>query len=71
MSDPLTLSEVFFRIEKGNPDAAELAALTAVLLACGASGTQAPAERPRATARWAGPAKSADHHLPRSWRTAA
>ncbi|MFE9022961.1 acyl-CoA carboxylase subunit epsilon [Streptomyces sp. NPDC007808] len=71
MSDPLALPEVFFRIEKGNPDAVELAALTAVLLTCGTPGPPAPVEPPRAAARWAGTVKSATHHTPRSWRTAA
>ncbi|KUL31153.1 acyl-CoA carboxylase epsilon subunit [Streptomyces regalis] len=71
MSDPHAPSSAFFRIEKGNPDAAELAALTAVLLARGAADAEAPVERPRVAAGWSGPARPAAHHLPRSWRTAA
>ncbi|GHH30539.1 acyl-CoA carboxylase epsilon subunit [Streptomyces lanatus] len=59
------------RIDYGTPDADELAALTAVLLAL----SEAPAHdtdtdgRPH-IARWRRPERMSGHRTPRSWRSA-
>ncbi|MFD3701221.1 acyl-CoA carboxylase epsilon subunit [Streptomyces sp. NPDC058646] len=58
------------RIEKGSPDASELAALTAVLLARAAAAGAEPddvSRRQRAVARWRRPERAAGFAGPRSW----
>ncbi|MFE5301566.1 acyl-CoA carboxylase epsilon subunit [Streptomyces sp. NPDC056632] len=72
-------ADTFLRIEKGSPDATELAALTAVLLARTAAlsgaGAEADAEpgegadpRSRRTARWRRLERRTRTGTPRSWR---
>ncbi|MTE20983.1 acyl-CoA carboxylase subunit epsilon [Streptomyces sp. TRM43335] len=61
------------RVERGRADAAELAALTAVLLARAAARARpdaAPRHR-RATAGWRRPERIPGHPDPRGWRTGA
>lgn len=66
---PSEPDETLFRVEAGAPDATELAALTAVLLARAAAREprtpQAPAPAP---ARWRRSARAPRHDLPPSWR---
>jgi acyl-CoA carboxylase epsilon subunit-like protein len=60
-------AEPFFRVVRGKPDAAELAALTTVLAAL----TTAPAESPprrRRPARWRRPERAPAPRGARSWR---
>ncbi|MFI8829073.1 acyl-CoA carboxylase epsilon subunit [Streptomyces sp. NPDC053431] len=73
-------ADTFLRIEKGSPDATELAALTAVLLARTAAltgpdaeaGTDHPGEdtgaHGRRTARWRRLERRTRAGTPRSWR---
>jgi hypothetical protein len=64
-------TETFLRVEKGNPDACELAALTAVLLARAAAlgGAGEDAERTcRRTAGWRRLERRSGPSTPRSWR---
>ncbi|MEV5975235.1 acyl-CoA carboxylase epsilon subunit [Streptomyces sp. NPDC051921] len=70
-------ADTFLRIEKGSPDATELAALTAVLLARTAAltGQDADADpgegtdpRGRRTARWRRLERRTRTGTPRSWR---
>jgi hypothetical protein len=68
-ADPALL----IRVEKGQADAAELAALTAVLLARAAAlahRTEGP-EHSRTTAGWRRPERLPDHRDPRGWQAAA
>jgi len=66
---PSEPDEALFRVEAGAPDATELAALTAVLLARAAAREprtpQAPAPAP---ARWRRSARAPRYDLPPSWR---
>jgi hypothetical protein len=65
------MSEQLLRVERGNPDAHELAALTVVLLARRAGGCSAPDElsrRQRAVALWRRPERSSGFDGPRTWR---
>ncbi|MEN8655961.1 acyl-CoA carboxylase epsilon subunit [Streptomyces sp. 21So2-11] len=64
-----TDSERFLRVEKGAPDAEELAALTAVLLAR-AAGVSRDASAPgrRATAGWRRLERRARFAGPRTWQ---
>lgn len=67
-------AETFLRIENGAPDADELAALTAVLLARAAAladDTGTGTDEVRAVARWRRLERSSGHRTPRSWRSAA
>ncbi|MEU9645491.1 acyl-CoA carboxylase epsilon subunit [Streptomyces sp. NPDC048188] len=60
------------RVLRGRPTPAEIAALTAVLLARAAALTAAPSgpPRPRPTAGWRRPERTAAHRDPRGWHTA-
>ncbi|MFJ9568717.1 acyl-CoA carboxylase subunit epsilon [Streptomyces bacillaris] len=63
-----------FRVERGDPDAEELAALTAVLLSRAAAAGADPDDGPprhRAAARWRRPERATAYGAPRSWRSAA
>ncbi|MFH9293704.1 acyl-CoA carboxylase subunit epsilon [Streptomyces sp. NPDC017520] len=63
-----------FRIERGAPDAEELAALTAVLMSRAAAAGVEPddlSRRHRATARWQRPERTAAYVAPHGWRSAA
>ncbi|MER7519405.1 acyl-CoA carboxylase epsilon subunit [Streptomyces sp. NPDC126499] len=74
--NPANPASTFLRIEKGSPDAAELAALTAVLLARTAALAETPpaadetAEHApvRRTARWRRLERRTRTGTPRSWR---
>jgi hypothetical protein len=70
MSGPLV--PPLFRVAKGNPDAEELAAITAVLLGLaagiGAEPEHAP-RRKRAVAGWRRPERASAFDGPRTWRT--
>ncbi|MET9956851.1 acyl-CoA carboxylase epsilon subunit [Streptomyces sp. NPDC006339] len=74
--EPTDAAATFLRIEKGNPDATELAALTAVLLArTAALADAAPAADEtsehapvRRTARWRRLERRTRTGTPRSWR---
>ncbi|MFF5977086.1 acyl-CoA carboxylase epsilon subunit [Streptomyces sp. NPDC012769] len=74
--EPTNAAETFLRIEKGNPDPTELAALTAVLLARTAAladaapdAAEAPEHAPvRRTARWRRLERRTRTGTPRSWR---
>ncbi|NGO68940.1 acyl-CoA carboxylase subunit epsilon [Streptomyces boncukensis] len=60
-----------FRVLRGQPDAAELAALTAVLLVRAAAEGADPddlSRRHRAAARWARPERERGFEGPRTWR---
>ncbi|MFE2266935.1 acyl-CoA carboxylase subunit epsilon [Streptomyces griseosporeus] len=64
-------AETFLRIEKGSPDAAELAALTSVLLARAAAlavAGEEPEETPRRVAGWRRLERRTRAGTPRSWR---
>ncbi|MFH8937571.1 acyl-CoA carboxylase subunit epsilon [Streptomyces griseosporeus] len=64
-------AETFLRIEKGSPDATELAALTSVLLARAAVLANAGEETeqtPRRTAGWRRLERRSRAGTPRSWR---
>jgi hypothetical protein len=66
VSEESTSSAPVLRVVRGEPDAAELAALVTVLAAASGSGEQAPAP---ARSSWADPARSVRAPLPRSgWR---
>lgn len=72
MTPPSPSTETFLRIEKGSPDACELAALTSVLLARAAAlsdpaedDTDQPARR---TAGWRRLERRTGPSTPRSWR---
>ncbi|GAA3394568.1 acyl-CoA carboxylase epsilon subunit [Streptomyces roseoviridis] len=75
-TDTAHAANTFLRVEKGNPDAVELAALTAVLLARTAAlaGTAPAADEPadhapvRRTARWRRLERRTRTGTPRSWR---
>ncbi|MET9075764.1 acyl-CoA carboxylase epsilon subunit [Streptomyces sp. NPDC004232] len=72
-TDTMDLTGPVLRIEKGSPDATELAALTAVLLARAAAVNpeQEHAEGPepaRRTARWRRLERRTRAGTPRSWR---
>jgi len=58
-------AETVLRVERGNPDDVELAALTAVLIALHAGGRQADEDAPASDFRWwRGPAA---YSAPDSW----
>ncbi|MEE1931544.1 acyl-CoA carboxylase epsilon subunit [Streptomyces sp. TRM 70351] len=60
----------WLRVEKGNPSAEDLAALTAVLLARTAAVGAEPddvSRRERAKAHWRRPERGTDRTEPRSW----
>jgi hypothetical protein len=64
-------TETFLRIEKGNPDACELAAITAVLLARAAAladPDEEVEENGRRTAGWRRLERRSGPSTPRSWR---
>ncbi|WP_367322409.1 acyl-CoA carboxylase subunit epsilon [Streptomyces sp. HUAS ZL42] len=70
-TDPSTTTETFLRIEKGNPDACELAALTSVLLARAAVPADPDEEgeqTDRRTAGWRRLERRSGPSTPRSWR---
>jgi hypothetical protein len=58
------------RVVRGRPDAAELAALTAVVLARAAAGAErtGPATRTPASAGWRRPERTRGFLGPRTWR---
>ncbi|MFD3333423.1 acyl-CoA carboxylase epsilon subunit [Streptomyces sp. NPDC058700] len=60
-----------FRIVRGQPTAADLAALTAILLSrfAAAEPHGADAAGPPRTAGWRRPERAAPHRDPRGWRT--
>ncbi|MBB1254593.1 acyl-CoA carboxylase subunit epsilon [Streptomyces alkaliterrae] len=73
-TDPTTQAtpDRLFRISKGSPDPAELAALTAVLLSRTAAAGAEPddlSRRQRAVARWRRPERARGFDGPRSWRS--
>ncbi|WP_367044712.1 acyl-CoA carboxylase epsilon subunit [Streptomyces sp. Je 1-332] len=62
------------RVERGNLDAAELAALTAVLLARAAAVGAEPddvSRQQRAVAQWRRPERVGPFQGPRTWRSAS
>nr|AEM44226.1 SimX2-like protein [uncultured bacterium] len=59
---------VRFRVERGNPDPDELAALAVVLLARCAAAPGEFAGEERRTATWRRPERAPGHRTPRSWR---
>jgi hypothetical protein len=62
------------RVEKGNLDPVELAALTAVLLVRAAAAGADPddlSRRERAVARWRMPERAGGFQGPRTWQSAA
>ncbi|WP_327679840.1 acyl-CoA carboxylase subunit epsilon [Streptomyces sp. NBC_00467] len=67
MSTPADSSSLL-RVEKGNADAEELAAITAVLLARAASQPEAPAHRGRSTAGWRRLERQRGFQPSHSWR---
>ncbi|MEU2874203.1 acyl-CoA carboxylase epsilon subunit [Streptomyces olivoreticuli] len=64
--------ESVLRVVRGNPDAAELAAVVTVVLAAGAAGTDAVAEPLRPLAPWVRPTGAAvgwSARLSAAWRS--
>lgn len=62
-------SENVVRVERGNPDSAELAALVAVLGRLGSADRECEfPERARSTAPWVAADKGAEFVVPRSWK---
>ncbi|WP_020141397.1 acyl-CoA carboxylase subunit epsilon [Streptomyces sp. 351MFTsu5.1] len=72
MTPPSSPTETFLRIERGSPDACELAALTSVLLARAAALSECAADDPdnavRRTAGWRRLERRTGPSTPRSWR---
>ncbi|MFF3333585.1 acyl-CoA carboxylase subunit epsilon [Streptomyces sp. NPDC002888] len=68
MSTRETSFAPLIRVEKGTPDAVELAALTAVLLGRCAGASQEPEDPARTVARWRRAEHSSGRPTPRSWR---
>jgi hypothetical protein len=69
MTGPLD-GPALLRVRRGNPDAAELAALTALLLSLTATGTPPDDDGPRARhakAGWTRPERAPGPPQPRSW----
>ncbi|GAA0954581.1 MULTISPECIES: acyl-CoA carboxylase subunit epsilon [Streptomyces violaceusniger group] len=69
-TEPTGDGQVFLRIEKGRPDAMELAALTAALFQRLAAQPAEP-DRPRPRAGWRRPERSPGFQGPRSWQDTA
>ncbi|MEU8685492.1 acyl-CoA carboxylase subunit epsilon [Streptomyces sp. NPDC048611] len=69
MSRRETPSAPLIRVEKGAPDALDIAALTAVLLGRGAAAPGQAADRGRTFAPWSRAGHPATCPTPRSWRT--
>nr|WP_285501840.1 acyl-CoA carboxylase epsilon subunit [Actinokineospora sp. NBRC 105648] len=70
--EPVTETRPLLRVVRGTPDAAELAALTAVVLAAGSSGGEAA--EPAAPNAWADRAAAVRRplaHGPGAWRASA
>ncbi|GGY80499.1 acyl-CoA carboxylase subunit epsilon [Streptomyces nitrosporeus] len=63
-----TSAESVLRVEKGQAGPEELAAITAVLLARAAAGTEAPARRGRSTAGWRRLERTPGFRAPHSWQ---
>ncbi|WP_431037056.1 acyl-CoA carboxylase epsilon subunit [Streptomyces sp. P6-2-1] len=71
MSEPVTVDPGLLRVEKGNAEPEELAALTAVLLARAAETAAAPTTRATtrtARAAWRRLERENGFHAPHSWR---
>ncbi|MFD3515320.1 acyl-CoA carboxylase subunit epsilon [Streptomyces sp. NPDC058657] len=69
----LKVPGTLFRVERGDPDAEELAVLTAVLLSrAAAAGAEpdGPSPRHRVTAGWRRPERTAAFGVPCGWRSA-
>ncbi|MET9419048.1 acyl-CoA carboxylase subunit epsilon [Streptomyces klenkii] len=63
------MTDTLVRVEKGTADAEELAAVTAVLLARAAAGSDAAPPRPRrTTAAWRRLERSPGFRAPHSWQ---
>ncbi|KIF67802.1 hypothetical protein HY68_02735 [Streptomyces sp. AcH 505] len=66
MSNPI--NESLLRVEKGQADPEELAAITAVLLARAAATPEAPAHQGRSTAGWRRLERTPGFRAPHSWQ---
>ncbi|WP_329123398.1 acyl-CoA carboxylase subunit epsilon [Streptomyces sp. NBC_01465] len=68
MSTPATSDSSLLRVEKGNADAEELAAITAILLARAASQPEAAPHKPTTTAGWRRLERTPGFRAPHSWQ---
>jgi hypothetical protein len=63
-----TSTDAFVRVERGEADAEELAAVTAVLLARAAATNHHPPRPRRTTATWRRLERAPGFHAPHSWQ---
>ncbi|MFF5448433.1 acyl-CoA carboxylase subunit epsilon [Streptomyces sp. NPDC012888] len=63
-----TPADALLRVEKGNAEPEELAAITAILLARAASTPRIPAARRRSTAGWRRLERTPGFRAPHSWQ---
>ncbi|MBW5484352.1 acyl-CoA carboxylase subunit epsilon [Streptomyces bambusae] len=61
-------TDMLLRVEKGNAEPEELAAITAILLARAANSPEAPTARTRSTAGWRRLERTPGFRAPHSWQ---